>query len=347
VIGQLKEVEALAVETENELHSQPCPSPVWDTSLAMNALLESGCAPDHPGLRRAAEWLLERQVFVPGDWQAKRPWVQPGGWAFQYANDFHPDLDDSAMVLMALEKMCGLDADRVRAAKERGLGWFLGMQGADGGWSSFEADNDKLFLNNIPFADHGALLDPSTEDLTGRGLELMGTVGYGRDFEPARRALGFIRRTQRHDGPWFGRWGVNYIYGTWSVFRGLKAIGESFEQEYIQRAVRWLESRQNPDGGWGETCESYDDPSLAGRGTSTPSQTAWALLALLAAGRARTDVVERGVSHLLDRQRADGGWDDPFWNGTGFPGVFMLHYHLYAKYFPLWALGVYQRALDD
>src|SRR5437899_724625 len=211
VIGQLKEVEALAVETENELHSQPCPSPVWDTSLAMNALLESG---------------------------------------------------------------------------------------------------------------------------------------YGRDFEPARRALGFIRRTQRHDGPWFGRWGVNYIYGTWSVFRGLKAIGESFEQEYIQRAVQWLESHQNPDGGWGETCESYDDPSLAGRGTSTPSQTAWALLALLAAGRARTDVVERGVSHLLDRQRADGGWDDPFWNGTGFPGVFMLQYHLYAKYFPLWALGVYQRALD-
>src|SRR5947209_1511936 len=346
VIGQLKEVEALAVETENELHSQPCPSPVWDTSLAMNALLESGCAPDHPVLRRAAEWLLERQVFVPGDWQAKRPWVQPGGWAFQYANDFHPDLDDSAMVLMALEKMRGLDADRVRAAKERGLGWFLGMQGADGGWSSFEADNDKLFLNNIPFADHGALLDPSTEDLTGRGLELLGTVGYGRDFEPARRALGFIRRTQRHDGPWFGRWGVNYIYGTWSVFRGLKAIGESFEQEYIQRAVQWLESHQNPDGGWGETCESYDDPSLAGRGTSTPSQTAWALLALLAAGRARTDVVERGVSHLLDRQRADGGWDDPFWNGTGFPGVFMLQYHLYAKYFPLWALGVYQRALD-
>ena len=255
VIGQLKEVEALAVETENELHSQPCPSPVWDTSLAMNALLESGCAPDHPVLRRAAEWLLERQVFVPGDWQAKRPWVHPGGWAFQYANDFHPDLDDSAMVLMALEKMRGLDADRVRAAKERGLGWFLGMQGADGGWSSFEADNDKLFLNNIPFADHGALLDPSTEDLTGRGLELLGTVGYGRDFEPARRALGFIRRTQRHDGPWFGRWGVNYIYGTWSVFRGLKAIGESFEQEYIQRAVRWLESHQNPDGGWGETCE--------------------------------------------------------------------------------------------
>ncbi len=346
MIGQLKEIESLAVENEEELHYQPCPSPVWDTSLAMNALLESGRAADDPALRRASEWLLERQVFVPGDWQVKRPWVQPGGWAFQYANDVYPDLDDSAMVLMALEKMRGLDADRVRTAKERGLGWFLGMQGGDGGWGSFEADNKQLYLNNIPFADHGALLDPSTEDLTGRGLELMGTVGYGRDFEPARRALAFIRHSQRHDGPWFGRWGVNYIYGTWSVLRGLAAIGENLDQEYVQRAVRWLEARQNLDGGWGETCESYDRPELAGIGPSTPSQTAWALLALLAAGRARTAAVERGVHYLLDSQRADGGWVDPFWNGTGFPGVFMLQYHLYASYFPLWALGVYQRALD-
>jgi len=346
VIGQLKEVEALAVEDEEELHYQPCPSPVWDTSLAMNALLESGRPADDPSLRRAAEWLLERQVFVAGDWQAKRPWVQPGGWAFQYANDFYPDLDDSAMVLMALEKIRGLDADRVRTAKERGLGWFLGMQGADGGWASFEADNNRLYLNNIPFADHGALLDPSTEDLTGRGLELIGTVGYGRDFEPARRALAFIRRMQRYDGPWFGRWGVNYIYGTWSVLRGLAAIGENLDQEYVQRAVRWLEARQNLDGGWGETCESSDRSELAGIAPSIPSQTAWALLALMAAGRARTEAVERGVFYLLDSQHADGGWEDPFWNGTGFPGVFMLQYHLYSKYFPLWALGVYQRALD-
>jgi len=347
VLGQLKEVEALAVEDDEELHYQPCPSPVWDTSLAMNALLESGRPPDDPALRRAAEWLVERQVFVAGDWQTKRPWVQPGGWAFQYANDFYPDLDDSAMVLMALEKVRGLDADRVRTAKERGLGWFLGMQGTDGGWASFEADNNHLYLNNIPFADHGALLDPSTEDLTGRGLELIGTVGYGQDFEPARRALAFIRRTQRHDGPWFGRWGVNYIYGTWSVLRGLGAIGENLDQEYVHRAVRWLEKHQNPDGGWGETCESYDRPELAGIGPSIPSQTAWALLALLAAGRAHTEAVERGVHYLLDSQGADGTWEDPFWNGTGFPGVFMLQYHLYSKYFPLWALGVYQRALDD
>ena len=346
VLGQLKEIEALAVETDDEIHYQPCPSPIWDTSLAMNALLESGCSNDHPALRRAAEWLIDRQVFVPGDWQVKRPWVKPGGWAFQYANDFYPDLDDSAMVLMALEKVRGLDAERVRGVKERGLGWFLGLQGADGGWGSFEADNDQLYLNNIPFADHGALLDPSTEDLTGRGLELLGTLGHTRDFPAARRALAFVRRTQRNDGPWFGRWGVNYIYGTWSVLRGLAAIGENLEQEYVQRAVRWLEARQNADGGWGETCESYDRPELAGLGPSIPSQTAWALLALLAAGQAGTKAIERGIAYLLEHQRPDGGWDDAFWNGTGFPRVFMLKYHLYATYFPLWALGVYHRALD-
>ncbi len=346
VLGQLKEIEALVVEREEELYVQPCVSPVWDTALAANALVESGLAPDHPALRRAAEWLLDRQVLVPGDWRVKRPWVQPGGWAFQYANDYYPDLDDTAMVLMALEKVGGLDPDRVRAARERGLGWFLGMQGEDGGWASFDADNNRLYLNNIPFADHGALLDPSTEDLTGRGLELLGTVGYSRDFEPARRALAFLRRTQRRDGPWFGRWGVNYIYGTWSVLRGLRAIGEDLQQEYVRRAVRWLEVHQNPDGGWGETCESYDCPELAGVGASTPSQTAWALLALLAAGRARTAAVERGVRFLLATQRPDGRWEDAFWNGTGFPRVFMLKYHLYAAYFPLWALGVYRRALD-
>jgi squalene-hopene/tetraprenyl-beta-curcumene cyclase len=344
VLGQIKEIEALVVEDADGLHYQPCPSPVWDTSLAINALIESDLAPDHPALHRAAEWLIDRQVLVPGDWQLKRPHARPGGWAFQYANDYYPDLDDTAVVVMGLDKIVGLDPDRVRAAKERGLGWFLGMQGADGGWASFDADNDQLYLNNIPFADHGALLDPSTEDLTGRGLELLGTLGYDRDGEPARRAREFIRRTQRDDGPWFGRWGVNYIYGTWSVLRGLAAIGEDMSQEYVQRAVRWLEAHQNTDGGWGETCETYDRPELAGIGESMPSQTAWALLGLLAAGRAKTPVVERGVAYLMKTQQADGAWDDPRWNGTGFPRVFMLKYHFYAKYFPLWALGVYRRA---
>jgi squalene-hopene/tetraprenyl-beta-curcumene cyclase len=342
VAGQLKEIEALVIETEDELHYQPCLSPVWDTCLAVNALVESGLAPDHSALRNAGEWMLDRQVLVPGDWQIKRPHVQPGGWAFQYGNDFYPDLDDTAMVLMALEKIEGLDPDHARRAKELGVGWCLGMQDSDGGWGSFDADNNRLYFNNIPFADHGALLDPSTEDLTGRQLEMMGTFGYGVDFEPARRALHFIRHTQRHDGPWYGRWGVNYIYGTWSVLRGLAAIGEHMEQEYVQRAVRWLERRQNADGGWGETCDSYENPELAGRGESLPSQTAWALLGLFAAKRFTGPAVERGIDYLLRTQRPDGSWDDHLWNATGFPRVFFLKYHLYASYFPLWALGVYR-----
>jgi squalene-hopene/tetraprenyl-beta-curcumene cyclase len=343
VLGQLKEIEALVVEDADELRCQPCLSPVWDTSLAANALVESDLAPDHPALKQAADWMIDRQVLVPGDWQIKRPHVQPGGWAFQYDNPYYPDVDDSAVVLMALERIEGLDGERVRMVKERGLGWVLGMQGLDGGWGSFDADNNRLYLNHIPFADHGALLDPSTEDLAGRGLELLGTYRYSRDCAPVRRAVEFIRSTQRHDGPWYGRWGVNYIYGTWSVLRGLGAIGEDPQQEYIQRAIRWLERRQNPDGGWGETCESYDDPGQAGVGRSTPSQTAWALLGLLAVGRTGP-AVERGVQYLLDTQHADGSWTDPLWNGTGFPRVFMLKYHLYATYFPLWALGSYRRA---
>jgi len=344
VLGQLKEIEALAVEHGDELCYQPCPSPVWDTSLAANALVESDLPTDHPALVKAAEWMLGKQILVAGDWQVKRPHVQPGGWAFQYGNDFYPDLDDAAMVLMALEKIRGVDADRVRLAKERGVGWFLGMQNVDGGWASFDADNNRLYLNNIPFADHGALVDPSTEDLTGRGLELLGTLGYPRDLEAVDRAIHFIRRSQRHDGPWYGRWGVNYIYGTWSVLRGLGAIGVDPRHEYVQRAVRWLLRRQNPDGGWGETCESYAKPELAGIGESLPSQTAWALLGLFAAGQTTGPAVERGIGYLLATQRADGSWDDPFWNGTGFPRVFYLKYDLYAKYFPLWALGVYRRA---
>jgi len=344
VLGQLKEIEALAVEHGDELCYQPCPSPVWDTSLAANALVESDLPTDHRALVKAAEWMLGKQILVAGDWQVKRPHVQPGGWAFQYGNDFYPDLDDAAMVLMALEKIRGVDADRVRLAKERGVGWFLGMQNVDGGWASFDADNNRLYLNNIPFADHGALVDPSTEDLTGRGLELLGTLGYPRDLEAVDRAIHFIRRSQRHDGPWYGRWGVNYIYGTWSVLRGLGAIGVDPRHEYVQRAVRWLLRRQNPDGGWGETCESYAKPELAGIGESLPSQTAWALLGLVAAGQTTGPAVERGIGYLLATQRADGAWEDPFWNGTGFPRVFYLKYHLYAKYFPLWALGVYRRA---
>ncbi len=341
--GQLKEIEALAVETPEAIHYQPCLSPIWDTALAVNALIESGQPADHPALLGAGEWLLSKQVLVPGDWLVKRPHVAPGGWAFQYDNDFYPDLDDAGMVMMALEKIQGLDPDRKGFALERGLHWLLGMQGTDGGWGSFDADNNRLILNNIPFADHGALLDPSTEDLTGRGLEALGTLGYGRDFPAARRAIQFLKRAQHPSGPWYGRWGVNYIYGTWAVLRGLRAIGEDLSQAYIQKALRWLEAKQNPDGGWGERCESYEDPALAGEGPSTPSQTAWALLSLFAGGQSAGAAVERGIGYLLTTQREDGSWEDHFGNGTGFPRVFFLRYHFYAKYFPLWALGVYRR----
>ena len=344
VLGQLKEIEALAIERGDELHYQPCPSPVWDTCLVVKALVESGFSTDDLALVRAGEWMLDRQVLVPGDWQVKRPHAPPGGWAFQYANDFYPDIDDTAVVLMALDNIRGLDPDRARTAQERGLGWVLGMQGTDGGWASFEADNNRLYLNNIPFADHGALLDPSTEDLTGRVLELMGAFGMSVRFEPAARGVAWIRRAQRHDGPWYGRWGVNYIYGTWSVLRGLRAIGEDPRQEYVQRAIQWLVRRQNPDGGWGERCDSYWRPELAGMGPSMPSQTAWALLGLFAAGITCGPTVARGVEYLLRTQGPTGTWEDPLWNGTGFPRVFFLKYHYYAAYFPLWALGVYRRA---
>jgi squalene-hopene/tetraprenyl-beta-curcumene cyclase len=342
VRGQIKEIENLGVETQDTLYYQPCLSPVWDTALAANALMESGLPPDHPQLQRAADWMMNEQITVPGDWQSKRPDVPPGGWPFQHSNDFYPDLDDTAMVMMALAKIQGVDPERKQRAIQRGIEWFLGMQGSDGGWASFDADNNRLILNNIPFADHGALLDPSTEDLTGRGLELLGTLGYGADHPAARRALDFIRRTQTKEGSWYGRWGANYIYGTWSVLRGLAAIGEDCSRDYVERAVAWLRGRQNDDGGWGETLASYDDPELAGRGDSMPSQTAWALLGLFAAGHGDGPAVDRGIRFLIRTQREDGGWEDPLWNGTGFPRVFYLKYHLYAKYFPLWALGVFR-----
>jgi squalene-hopene/tetraprenyl-beta-curcumene cyclase len=345
VQGQIREIDALTIEDEESLHCQACVSPVWDTALAVNALVESGVPPEHPALVRAEDWLLDRQILSPGDWRSKRPHLEPGGWPFQYDNAFYPDLDDTAMVMMGLHKIRGHDPGRKQEAMARGLRWFLGMQSSDGGWGAFDVDNSKLFLNHIPFADHGALLDPSTADLTARGLELMGTLGYGRDHEVVRRAISFLQDTQRPAGSWYGRWGVNYIYGTWSVLRGLAAVGEDSGHPMMRRAVQWLEDRQNPDGGWGETAASYEQRELAGRGESTPSHTAWALLGLLAAGRVESVAVERGIAFLLQVQAADGSWEDQLWNGTGFPRVFYLHYHLYAKYFPLWALGVYRAAL--
>ncbi|MGH7422258.1 MAG: squalene--hopene cyclase, partial [Candidatus Methylomirabilales bacterium] len=283
----LKEIELLGIEEADRFHLQPCLSPVWDTPLAVNALVESALPRDHPALLRAAAWLLQQQILRRGDWQVKRPELPAGGWAFQFRNDFYPDTDDSAVVLMALKKIALPDRADIRQAIEIGLEWFLGMQSANGGWGSFDVDNTRLLLNNIPFADHGALLDPPTEDLAGRGLEMLGTYGETLAHPRAARALGFVKRTQDPRGGWYGRWGANYVYGTWSVLRGLQAIGEDLNAPYIRRAIRWLESCQNADSGWGETLLSYADPTLAGKGESIPSQTAWALLGLLAAGEAQ------------------------------------------------------------
>ncbi len=343
VAGQLKELEALTIEEPDRFHVQPCVSPVWDTCLALNALLASGLSPAHPALGRAADWLLARQITEPGDWAVSRPKLVPGGWAFQFANDFYPDLDDTAVVAMGLAAVDHPDRARVRDAVERATRWLLGMQGRDGGWASFDVDQTRLQLNNIPFADHGALLDPATEDLTARCLECFARTGTKADHRAIRAGLEFLRRRQTPDGAWYGRWGVNYLYGTWSVLRALDALGLAPDDPMVRRAADWLERRQNADGGWGERCDSYADPAQAGRGPSTPSQTAWALLGLLAAGRAGAPAVARGVQHLVDTQQPDGGWTDAYWNGTGFPRVFYLKYHLYAHYFPLWALGEWRR----
>jgi len=282
-------------------------------------------------------------VRVRGDWARRLPGIEPGGWAFQFENALYPDVDDTPMVLMAMLRAGALEEPRYHPVLARAVRWVLAMQGADGGWGAFDADNNSLYLNDIPFADHGALLDPSTADLTGRCVELLSLLGFGRDFPPLARALEFLRREQEEYGAWFGRWGVNYLYGTWSVLVGLRQAGEDPASPWIRRAVDWLKSCQNPDGGWGETCYSYDDPSLAGQGPSTPSQTAWALLGLMAAGEVHTPEVRRGILHLQNTQVAPGQWKETLFTGTGFPRVFYLRYHGYGQYFPLWALGVYRR----
>jgi len=301
--------------------------------------------PAHPALARAGDWLVTNQIFRPGDWSVMSPRLEPGGWAFEFANDWYPDVDDSAVILMVLNRLPLATTPAGRRALSYGLNWTLGMQSRNGGFGAFDTDNTAEFLNRTPFADMEAMIDPPTEDLTGRLLELMGCVGYRADFGRAARALAFVRRRQREDGSWWGRWGVNFLYGTWSVLAGLESIGEDMRAPYVRRAVDWLKSRQNADGGWGETVASYDDESLAGKGDSTPSQTAWALLGLLAADGPRSESVERGIDYLARMQGPDGTWAERPWTGTGFPRHFYLRYHLYRHYFPLMALGQYRARL--
>jgi squalene-hopene/tetraprenyl-beta-curcumene cyclase len=284
-------------------------------------------------------------VRVAGDWAVRRPGVEPAGWHFQFHNEFYPDIDDTAMVLLALQRTALADSPEVRAATERGLNWLLAMQNRDGGWAAFDVDIDNEVLTKVPFADHNAMLDPSCADITARILELLGALGYSAEHPAAKRALDYLWRTQEPQGCWYGRWGVNYIYGTWQVLQGLESLGCATDDSRLQRAADWLEAVQQPCGGWGESCRSYDDPSTMGQGDPTASQTAWALLGLIAAGRAQASSVARGIQYLTATQRPDGSWDEAAFTGTGFPRVFYLRYHLYRIYFPLMALARYQAAV--
>jgi squalene-hopene/tetraprenyl-beta-curcumene cyclase len=346
----LREIESLEVydtasiddQRVETLHLQPCHSPIWDTALLMNTLIETGMPQDHPSLQKAGAYLLSRQTTTVGDWKFSSPNAKPGGWYFQFENEFYPDVDDSAVVLMALSKVRIGQTPESQASIRRGMDWVLAMQGSDGGWGAYDKDNNRIVFNYIPFADHHALLDPSTSDLTGRCLEMLAALGYDQTHPAVGPALRFLRREQEADGSWYGRWGVNYIYGTWSVLAGLRAIGVDLSDPAISRAVAWLESKQNPDGGWGESCHSYGDPASSGKGDSTPSQTAWAIMGLMSAGMADAFSVARGVQYLLRQQTKEGSWEEVRHTGTGFPRVFYLRYHWYCQYFPLWALAMYR-----
>ncbi len=339
-------MDDFVVASDGHTFFQPCVSPTWDTALAVKALLDSGFPPDHPALRRAAEWLIANQIFTTGDWQIYNPRLEPGGWAFEFANDWYPDVDDTAVILMVLKQAQAGDAQRTARALAYGLNWALGMQSRNGGWGAFDTDNDAEFLNRIPFADMEAMTDPPTEDLTGRLLELMGTFGFDLHFQRARRAREFLLARQRADGSWWGRWGANFIYGTWSVLSGLRAIGDDLDAAHVRRAVAWLKRHQNPDGGWGETLASYTDERAAGRGESTASQTAWAVLGLLAGECRLSAAGDRGIAYLLDTQRPDGTWEEAAFTGTGFPRHFYLRYDMYRNYFPLMALGRYRSRVE-
>ena len=338
----LETIENFRIENSETLSLQSCISPVWDTAITCNALRKSGLQDDHPSLVKAAKWLIDRQILKDGDWKIKNKEGQSGGWAFEFENDFYPDNDDTTEVLMTLRNInIAPDEDKSKMAFNRGLRWLLSMQSSNGGWAAFDVDNNKLILNKIPFADLESLLDPPSNDVTGRVLWLLGNLGYRTDYPPVRDALNFLKKNQEPDGTWYGRWGVNYIYGTYLVLIGLNAIGEDMNQGYIQKAVNWLKIHQNQDGGWGESCKSYEDKNYKGVGVSTASQTAWALLGLLAADESTSSFVQKGIRYLLDHQNDDGTWDENEYTGTGFPKYFYIKYHLYRNYFPLSALAEY------
>ncbi len=345
-IRAMDEFEKLGIEEGDTFRMQPCKSPVWDTAFALFALGEAGVPANDPRMVKCADWILQKQVRNPGDWKVKNPEGQPGGWYFEFNNEFYPDVDDSAMVCLALGHVEHPNGRYQRESVQRAIDWIFSMQCKNGGWASFDKDNDKMVFEHIPFADHNAMLDPPTADITGRILEMLAAYGYTQSDRRVQRAIQFIMKAQESDGSWFGRWGVNYIYGTMQVLRGLEAMGVDHHEPCVQQAAEWLRMFQNADGGWGETCDSYDDANAKGIGPSTPSQTAWAVMGLLAASDTRSDSVARGVAYLLRTQHQDGSWDEPFYTGTGFPRVFYLMYYMYRQYFPLIALTAYSKAMS-
>ncbi len=337
-------VRKLVVETRDKRkgrarYCQPCVSPIWDTSLAAHALLESGVERSDERLVKACDWLASEQILeVEGDWAINAPDLRPGGWAFQYKNDYYPDVDDTAVVGMLLHRV---DADKYKENINRAAEWIIGMQSANGGWGAFDIDNDAEFLNSIPFADHGALLDPPTVDVAARCLSFLAQIGYEQHEPCIKRGIEFLKAEQEQDGSWFGRWGTNYVYGTWSALCALNAVGVDMKQPWIQKSVAWLKSRQREDGGWGEDGATYWEDQKDSVKTSTPSQTAWAVLGLMAAGEVDAETVEKGVAYLNEQPRDGAKWDEEAYTAVGFPRVFYLRYHGYSAYFPTWALGRY------
>lgn len=342
------ELKKLEHETADSVRIEPCLSPVWDTAIVAICLMESGMAPDHPAMKKAAEWLMTKEIRFKGDWYYKNPAnVEPSGWVFEHENKWNPDVDDTAMVLLALRQIpTGNPAMRDECFK-RGLTWMMTFQCKDGGWAAFDKDCTKSILEKVPFADHNAMLDPECADITARILELLGYEGFDLKNPQIQHALQYIRSQQESDGSWYGRWGVNYIYGTWQVLRGLRALKLPMNEPWLVKARSWLESVQNEDGGWGERCNTYDDPVFKGKGPSTASQTAWAVMGLCAFDDPHNPTLIRGVQHLIDTQNPDGSWTELETTGTGFPRVFYLKYDMYRNSWPLLALATYRKILAN
>src|SRR5438270_4614248 len=336
-----KDFAEMFVDNPEDFRIQPCLSPVWDTAISIISLAESGDSPERPALQKAVDWLIGKEVRIRGDSAANNPYPQASGWAFEYNNTYYPDTDDTRMVLMALRLVQPKDRQSLNELFDRALGWQLSFQCRDGGWGAFDKNVTTPWLEDMPFADHNAILDPTCSDLTARTLELLGYIGFDRSAKCVRDAIKYLIDTQNEDGSWYGRWGVNYIYGTWQVLRGLRAIGEDMTQDWILRGRDWLESCQNNDGGWGETCGTYENPSTKGIGESTASQTAWEIMGICECGDLDRPRIQRGWGYLLRSQRPDGSWDEEQITGTGFPRTFYLKYDMYRQNFPLLALATY------